>query len=128
MNTFTTITNVLYFHALQEDAKTGETDWSINKNAKPGDRVLLYVCAPISAIVATAYISDAPYLDEDINSMWFNTWFAEMEELKMLGIKITRHELREIFPDWGYWKQPRNSVLVEQKYLPKLDDVIKSRF
>lgn len=91
-----------------------------NKNAKPGDVVLLYVCAPKSAIVATAIIADIPYLEENINSEFFNTWFAEMNELILLNTSISRHHLREIFPDWGYWKQPRNSVQVKTEYLSEL--------
>jgi hypothetical protein len=120
MSVFTTITNIEYYQSLVDDAVEGETVWSINKNAKPGDVVLLYVCAPKSAIVATAIIADIPYLEENINSEFFNTWFAEMNELILLNTSISRHHLREIFHDWGYWKQPRNSVQVKTEYLSEL--------
>jgi hypothetical protein len=73
MSVFTTITNIEYYQSLIDDAVEGETVWSINKNAKVGDLVLLYVCAPISAIVAFASISDEPFLEENINSEFFNT-------------------------------------------------------
>jgi hypothetical protein len=124
MSTFTTITNNYFYEILKVDSRAGETDWSINKNAKVGDCVLLYVCAPVSAIVATAVISDDVYLDEDINSTWFGTWFAQMSELKMLDIKVTRHQLRQAFHDWKYWMQPRNSVLVKPEYLPQLEELL----
>jgi hypothetical protein len=124
MSTFTTITNAVFYYTLVEDAQAGETDWSINKNAKVGDQVLLYVCAPISAIVASALISDDVYLDEDINSPWYGTYFAQMNNLKMLDVKITRFQLRQMFPDWGYWKQPRNSVLVQPEYSRQLEKLL----
>lgn len=125
---YTTITNVLYYQSLLDDAIQGETVWSINKNAKVGDAVLLYVCAPKSAIVATALIADSPYLEENINSEFFNTWFAEMNELTLLDISISRHHLREMFPDWGYWKQPRNSIAVPKQYERQLIDFIEAPF
>lgn len=127
MKTFTTITNFDFYSTLQTDAKAGETDWSINKNTKAGDRVLLYVCAPVSSIVATAFIADAPYIDEDVNSPWFLTWFAKMENLKMLDHKITRLELKMTFPDWKYWSQPRNGIQVLPKYLTKLDELLRRK-
>lgn len=122
--TFTTITNVAYFHSIEADSVVGETLWTINKNARPGDTVLLYVCAPVSAIVATAIVSDMPYLDEDVNSEFFGSYFAEMENLKLLDVKVTRHQLRQEFPDWRYWTQPRNSVRVPDEYLPKLEKML----
>lgn len=127
MKTFTTITNVGYYYSLIEDAKTGETVWTINKNARSGDTVLLYVCAPVSAIVATAIVSDNPFIDNDINSEFFGSYFAEMENLSLLGEKLTRHNLREIFPNWGYWKQPRNSVEVPTIYKTELERILSAK-
>jgi hypothetical protein len=49
-----------------------------------------------------------------------------MENLKLLDIKITRHNLRELFPDWGYWKQPRNSVEVPAIYKAELEKVLSN--
>ena len=121
MKTYTTITNADFYETLKNDAQIGETQWTINKNARSGDSVLIYVCAPISAIVATAVVSDDPFENEDINSEWFGSFFALMENLQMLKKPITRKELFWEFPHWRYWTQPRNSVLVPETYA-------KSRF
>jgi hypothetical protein len=79
MNTYTAISNREYYEVLKEDAETGETSWTINKECRPGDLVLLYICRPVSAIVATAVVITVPEKDEDQNSVWFGQWFAEME-------------------------------------------------
>jgi hypothetical protein len=119
MAIFTTITNVGYYETIREDSASGETEWTINKNARPGDMVLLYVCAPVSAIVAKAIISEEPYLNEDLNSEFLGLYFAEMSGLKMLEKPLTRKELIWEFPHWRYWTQPRNSIQV-----PKVFEVV----
>lgn len=113
---YTAITNKEYHQTLLDDSVEGETCWTINRNAKSGDEVVLYVCAPVSAIVAVASVVDAPVKDEDLNSIWFGSYFAEMENLRMLKEPIPRKSLLELFPDWRYWTQPRNSVAVPGEY------------
>lgn len=125
MTTWTTITNVSYYETLKEDAGEGETTWSINRGARAGDQVLLYVCAPVSAIVARAELSTAPWLDNDPTSEWFRTYFADMHGLRMLNHPLTRVALLHEFPDWGYWKQPRNSAKVPPEFELKLSDLQK---
>ena len=109
---------------LKEDSAAGETVWSINRHARVGDRVLLYVCAPVSSIVATATIAEDPYLNEDVNSEWFGTWFAEMNQLNMLDSPLPRRFLIDTFPGWRYWTQPRNSVKVPTEHEGELSDYL----
>lgn len=67
MQTFTTITGADYYETLIEDSIEGFTEWSISEKASSGDRVLFYVCRPVSAIVAVAQLADAPRLEDDLN-------------------------------------------------------------
>lgn len=122
---FTTITNFGFYQNLVEDAGSGETVWSINKNVEIGDVVYLYVCAPKSAIVATAVIADFPYLDEEVNSPFFGSYFAQMIELKMLNISITRKQLEWEFPHWRYWTQPRNSIQIPYNFALRLESWVQ---
>lgn len=124
MKFFTAITNIGYYEALKQDALEGSTEWTINKNAKIGDRVLLYVCAPVSSIVATATVCEAPYLNEDVNNEWFGSYFAEMNELAMLNTPIPRRHLLKEFPAWRYWTQPRNSVMVPAEFESGIQDLL----
>jgi hypothetical protein len=123
---YTAITNIEYHQTLLDDSVEGETCWTINKNAKSGDEVVLYVCAPVSAIVAIATVVDEPIKDEDLNSMWFGSYFADMEDLRMLKEPIERTFLLSRFPDWRYWTQPRNSVAVPSQYESRIHTLIEA--
>jgi hypothetical protein len=57
MKTFTTISNQEFHDILLEDAVAGKTNWTVSKYCRPGDRILLYICAPVSAIVATGILA-----------------------------------------------------------------------
>lgn len=113
---YTTVSNAEFYDVLREDAEAGATNWTISKHARRGDKVLLYVCAPVSAIVAVATVATTPERDDNLQSEWWGHYLADMDDLRMLDQPITRHALRERFPDWGYWKQPRNSVRVPEQY------------
>lgn len=118
---FTTITNYEYYDTLLTDAHDdGTTNWTINKAARPGDTVLLYVCAPVSAIVAVARVSSIPELCEDPQSAWFDKHFADMHDLQLLTLQVGRHNLLEDLPSWRYWKQPRNSIRVPDEFVPTM--------
>lgn len=126
MQVFTSITSVDYYETLQQDAGAGgETNWTINKNARSGDRVLLYVCAPVSAIVAVATLTDDAYLEDEVNSPWYGRYFADMHALEMLALPVERKALLARLPDYKYWTQPRNSVLVPPKFLPVLEQLTR---
>lgn len=124
MNFWTTITNVGYYEIIQEDACDGETNWTINQHARRGDKVLLYVCAPVSAIVATAIVSETPTRDDDPASTWHGLYFADMHNLCMVPRPITRADLLAEFPGWRYWKQPRSGVQVPREYESRLEHLL----
>lgn len=124
MKVYTTVTGIDYYESLREDAANGgETNWTINRQARSGDRVLLYVCAPVSAIVAVASVVDPPYPDEDVQSIWFGRFFADLADLRMLEEPIQRATLLARLPDFKYWKQPRNSIAVPPEFLPVLGEL-----
>lgn len=123
--THVTVTNVEYYEVLRDDAGEGETNWSVNRHTRRGDRILLYVCAPVSAVVATGYASEDAYLEDDPQSEWFGKYFVDMHGLTMLDKPVTRAELIARFPEWGYWKQPRNCVRVPALYEAAVREMIR---
>lgn len=112
----TTITNAAFYEILREDAEEHQTNWTVNRHAKPGDEILLYVCAPVSAIVAIGIIETVPELCEYPSSEWFRSYFADIHSLMMLEVPLTRAFLCAEFPAWRYWKQPRLSALVPPEF------------
>lgn len=119
--THTTLTNIEYYETLHKDAQKGETCWTVNRHVKRGDKVLLYVCSPVCAIVATAAASnDAELIEGELHNEWNGHYRVDMHNLQMLDEPLPRKRLTELFPEWGYWKQPRNSVEVPMQYVDAL--------
>lgn len=122
MRLWTTVTNEQYYESLKADA--GELNWTINKGTKRGDQVLLYVRAPVSAIVALATVSTYPVREGNPSSEWHGWYFSEMHALRMLDVPLTRDFLLAEFPAWRYWKQPRASVRVPIEFEQRIKELL----
>lgn len=123
--TYTTVTNPTFYDTLRADAAQGETNWTINPHARRGDTVLLYVCAPIMAIVATATLSTDAELLDDISSDFFGAFVADMHGLRLLEKPLTRAEMMRRLPEWGWPRQPRQSVRVPEEFRPQLERLLR---
>ena len=123
-STFITVSNAEFYEVLLEDSEQGETNWTISRHARPGDRMLLYICKPISAVVAVCTVATMPEQIDDPTNEWFGSFMADMQSLQMLKEPIERTALIERFPTWGYWKQPRNSVRVPEPYVEQIDSLV----
>lgn len=122
--TYITITNARFYDTIKEDASQGETNWTVNKSTKAGDTILLYVCAPVSAIVAVGTASIDSWREDDLNSPWYGSHMTDMHGLELLTTPITRARLMNHFPDWGYWKQPRICVAVKKQFIEQLEKLV----
>ena len=124
--TWITPSNPIYYESLVEDCASGETLWSISKHAQCGDRVLLYICAPVMAIVAAATLTADPQLLDAPENEWHGTYMAAMGGLRLLGTPISRALLMQTFPSWRYWIQPHRSSRVRDEFVPGLDGLLAS--
>jgi hypothetical protein len=125
--TFITVSHADYLGTLLEDASAGgESNWTLSRHARPGDRVLLYLKAPVSAIVAWGRVSSIPIRLDDPSEPWHGHFCADLEALAMTPARVTRESLRAAFPEWRYWKQPRQSVRVPAGYEPLLLKMVES--
>jgi hypothetical protein len=122
---YTTVSNSDFYETIRADAAQGETNWTVSRHAHIGDWVLLYVTAPISAIVAWAIVATEPEHVADPSSPWHNSYMADMHSLTMLAEPIKRGHWLTYFPEWRYWKQPRNSVRVPKEYESAVSRLLK---
>jgi len=82
---------------LEELAVSGrETNWYVPRLTAAGDTVLLYLEAPVSAIVA---IGEALSRPKATTIKWYE---AKIGKVRLLDAPITLAELREMFPDWAW--------------------------
>lgn len=118
---YVTVTNAGYLPTLREDAAAGGlTNWTVGRHLKKGDRVLLYAKAPISAVVAEAFVASKPVVDDDVNSTWYGLFFADLYGLRVFREFLTRDRLMREMPGMGFWRQPRRGTLVAGADVSKL--------
>ena len=117
---FVTPTNHQYYQTIIDDAGECQTNWTLSRHARPGDFILLYVCAPVSAIVAVGVVASKPEEITDPQNPWFGLWQADIEQLELLDIPLLRSFLLEELPDWKYFRMPRNSVRVPDEFFKPL--------
>ena len=119
--TFITVSHADYLGTLLEDSSAGgESNWTLSRHARPGDRMLIYLKAPVSAIVAWGRVSSVPLRLDEPDSPWFGHFCADIEALSMTPSRVSRDALLNAFPMWRYWMQPRTSVRVPDEYIERL--------
>ena len=101
-----------YMNDLQDLALSGEvTEWKMPSGAKVGDVVLVYLTAPISAVVGYGLVFEAPTRANAVpDRPWGEGWWAEVGEFGMIEPPITNHELRIRVPSWKWPTQPRSAT------------------
>jgi hypothetical protein len=91
---------------LKQCAKSGKsTEWSALKDTKKGSRALIYVEAPVCAVVATADV----LCDTFSSEYGFRT---RLGNVRMLPKPVDRYKLQKMFPTWGWPKATRNATYV----------------
>lgn len=101
----------------------GTTVWTINKDAKRGERVIFYMTSPVSAFVAVGVlVTDA--WQEPKGSEWEGFWMAEIGELRLLAAPVTRKELLRRVPRWRYMYSPIMSQVVREQHVPELERIL----
>lgn len=126
---FITPTNEAYHRTLIEDAREGETNWTISRHAKPGNLILLYVCSPVSAVVAVGTVASQPVAITDPQDPFLGLWRADITELRLMDNNwLPRNLLLRELPDWRYLRMPRNSIQVPAQFAAKLYHLVMGCF
>ena len=93
--------------------------WTIKRTAAIKDKAIFYLTAPVSAVVGFGNIIDVPR--EEPQSEWKEKHFTDINRIRIFDEKnfITNREIRELFPEWRFMLQPRQSVaMLETIQLP----------
>jgi hypothetical protein len=109
MPTYVSYGNVKYNH---EDELAGlvggHTNWTVNKNARPSDRVVFYITWPRSAFVGVGAVKSKPRYQE--SGPWAGKFMARVDVDGMASPGMSRLEAERVFPDWGWLRTVRPSV------------------
>lgn len=94
----------------------GTTTWSSLKGAKPGDRVLIYIRQPLSALFAEAEVLAAAVKSNSDDY----AYRAKLGRFKLLPRPLDIQELKREFPGWAWLRFPRGKATVPTDYARRL--------
>ena len=97
-------------------AWNGRDWWTIDKQAHPGDRVVFYIRRPLSCLVAIGTMISPPRLQDDPFEEWYGRYIADIADVQLLSRPIPVQEIRQRFPNWAYWHQPRAHICVPPQF------------
>jgi hypothetical protein len=83
--------------------------WNISRFAAPGDRVIFYVKAPVSAFVACGVVGRRVTQEDDIDrsSRWYDEYCFWINDPQMLPNRLTLQNAKELFPMWSFLGRPQ---------------------
>lgn len=99
--------------------------WTVKNNVTCGDLAVFYLTAPISAIVGYGVIISEPWYESQ--SDWQDKFFAEIDQIEtFLEHNFIRIKyIRQLFPEWRYWLQPRQSVLTPESICQPFKELLE---
>lgn len=100
----------------QRAQRGGTTNWSSLKDSRPGDRALIYIQRPHSALIAKADVLAKAVKGKPGDY----AYRARIGHFKLLPNKIGIDALRKRFPKWGWLRQPRGKAIVPAQYADDL--------
>ena len=100
-----------YLNDLQDLTDGQDTEeWKVPSGAMVGDLVLVYLMAPVSAIVAHATVLQEPVQANAVpDREWGDGWWAELGCFGMVDPPITNAVLRPSLPSWKWPVAPRGA-------------------
>jgi len=113
---------------LQKAAENqGNLDWwTVNSAARAGDEVVFSLIRPLSSFVAIGLVSSDPFIVNDRTSSWFGRQAAEIVGVRMLPRFVHISEARELFPEWGFLRQPGQSTALPDELVDRFLQLLES--
>ena len=94
----------------------GTTHWSSLKDSHPGDRVLIYIQRPNSALIAKAAVLATAVKGKPGDY----AYRAKIGRFELLPNRVGIETLRKRFPGWAWLRLPRGKAIVPARYADKL--------
>lgn len=100
----------------QQARRGGTTNWSSLKDSRPGDRALIYIARPHSALIAKAGVLANAVKGRPGDY----AYRAKVGHFEILPNRVGIDTLRQRFPGWGWLRLPRGKAVVPARYAEKL--------
>lgn len=110
---------------LEADLPNGaETCWTLHKTATAGDRILFYITAPVSGIVAVGTMRGESQYQSNPTADWYKHYLGAVEDLHLTRI-VPMRSLRAVFPEWNALKYFRQNAPVPENLVPLLLEMLE---
>jgi hypothetical protein len=93
--------------------------WAVNPKVAKGDRVIVYLRSPVSALVAMGTVLD----DHPVSGAkhgWPGHQMAHVQFEKMFHPPVPIAAVQEALPDWGWPRAPRTQAHIPDEYVGQL--------
>jgi predicted transcriptional regulator len=94
----------------------GTTNWSSLKGARPGDRALIYIQSPHSALVAKAEVLAKPVKGKPGDY----AYRVKLGRFELLPNRVSIQDMKGEFPRWAWLRYPRGKAVVPDRYARRL--------
>jgi len=110
-----------YIHELASNGDTAY--WSCLKTSRRGDRVLIYIQKPHSALIAQAEVLSEP----DKGEPGDYAYRADIGNFKLLPNRVDITDLKREFPEWAWLRYPRHCARVPESIAPRLWSLVHEK-
>jgi hypothetical protein len=105
------------YSAVHHRAGTGGTmNWSALKDSRPGDRALIYIQRPHSALIAKVEVLGKPVKGKPGDY----AYRAKVGKFELLPNRVGIETLKKEFPRWAWLRMPRGKAIVPAQYADRL--------
>ena len=95
---------------------SGTMNWSALKDSRPGDRVLIYIQRPHSALIAKAEVLANAVKGKPGDY----AYRAKVGKFELLPNRVGIETLKKEFPRWAWLRMPRGKAIVPPQYADRL--------
>lgn len=112
-----------YSWLLRRARRGGTANWACFKSSCPGDKVLIYIQRPISALVAKAEV----LANAVKGGPGDYAYRAKTGRFELLPNRVSFQDLKREFPGWAWLRFPRGKAVVPDKYVEPLWSLVHEK-
>lgn len=111
---------------LEELCNTGgHAFWTVNHNAEPGDTIVFYIHAPVSAFVAVGRVHGEPF-EDDGEFGWDGHHMADISVEHVVDPPLKRTVALDHLPEWRWLNSPQAAARVPENVEERLLELLQA--
>lgn len=126
MAVFVSHGNIDHIEELYTLHHDGDRDlWTVNRNAEPGDTIVFYIHAPVSAFVAVGQVHSEPF-EDDGEFGWDGHYMADVSVTHVVDPPLKRTVALRHLPEWRWLRSPQAAARVPENVEERLLELLQA--